>query len=42
MKSYTITLVMGDGVGPELAEVTRDVVDATGVKITWEKVEAGV
>ena len=39
--SYTITLIPGDGVGPEIAEATRRVVDATGVPITWEIQDAG-
>lgn len=39
---YTITLIPGDGTGPELAEATRRVIDATGVKIDWEIAHAGV
>lgn len=39
--SYKVTLVPGDGIGPEVAEAARRVVDATGVKIEWEVVEAG-
>lgn len=38
---YTITLIPGDGVGPEIAEATRRVIDATGVPITWEIHNAG-
>ncbi len=38
---YTITLIPGDGVGPEIAEATRRVIDATGVPIQWETQEAG-
>ncbi len=38
---HTITLIPGDGVGPEIAEATRRVVDATGVAITWDVVNAG-
>lgn len=37
-----VTLVTGDGIGPELAEATRRCIDATGVDIKWEMVEAGV
>jgi isocitrate dehydrogenase (NAD+) len=40
--AYDITLVRGDGVGPELAEAARRVVDATGVKVRWDVQEAGV
>ena len=37
-----ITLIPGDGTGPEIMETVRRVVDATGAKIEWEVVEAGV
>ena len=40
--AYKITLVRGDGTGPELTEVTAKVIEATGVKIDWEVTEAGV
>ncbi len=30
---YTVTLIPGDGVGPELAEAARRVIDAAGVAI---------
>jgi isocitrate dehydrogenase (NAD+) len=39
--SRTITLIPGDGVGPEVAEATRRVIDASGVKLDWEIVNAG-
>lgn len=39
---HKVTLIPGDGIGPELSEVTRQVIDATGVKIKWEIAEAGV
>lgn len=39
--AYAVTLIPGDGVGPELSEATRRVVDATGVKIDWEVENAG-
>jgi len=39
--AYTITLIPGDGIGPEVCEATRRCVDATGVKINWEIAEAG-
>jgi len=38
---YNVTLIPGDGIGPEVAEAARRCVDATGVKIKWEEVEAG-
>ena len=39
--THRITLIPGDGIGPELAEATRHVLAATGVAIEWEVVEAG-
>jgi len=39
--SYRITLVPGDGTGPELTDAMRRVLEATGVPITWEVQEAG-
>ena len=38
---HTVTLIPGDGIGPELAEATRRVLDASGVAFEWEVVEAG-
>jgi len=38
---YTITLIPGDGVGPEVVEVARHCIEAAGVKINWEIFEAG-
>jgi isocitrate dehydrogenase (NAD+) len=39
--SYTISLLNGDGIGPEVAQAAKKVIDATGVKIEWIDVEAG-
>jgi isocitrate dehydrogenase (NAD+) len=39
--AHRVTLIPGDGIGPELAEATRRVLDATGVGFEWETVEAG-
>ena len=36
---YRVTLIPGDGIGPEVAAATVRVVDATGVKIEWERME---
>jgi isocitrate dehydrogenase (NAD+) len=36
-----ITLITGDGIGPELAEATRRCIDATGAEINWQPAEAG-
>src|ERR1700760_3226841 len=39
---YEVTLIRGDGVGPELAEATKMCIDATGVSIQWDEQDAGV
>lgn len=39
---HKITLIPGDGTGPELTEAARRVIEATGVKIDWEVHDAGV
>ncbi len=39
---HEVTLITGDGVGPELAAAARLCVDATGVKIQWDVQEAGL
>ena len=36
-----ITLIPGDGIGPEVADATVRAVEATGVAVEWERVEAG-
>ena len=40
--AYRVTLVPGDGTGPELTEATRRVLEATGVPFEWDVQEAGV
>jgi isocitrate dehydrogenase (NAD+) len=40
--AHEVTLITGDGTGPELAEAARKCIDATGVKINWDVQEAGV
>jgi isocitrate dehydrogenase (NAD+) len=39
--TYRVTLIPGDGIGPEISEATQRVLDATGVPIEWDVVEAG-
>lgn len=39
--SYNVTLIPGDGTGPEIVAAARLVLDATGVAIAWEVQEAG-
>jgi isocitrate dehydrogenase (NAD+) len=41
MMTHQITLIPGDGIGPEVAEATVRAVDATGVAMEWDRVEAG-
>lgn len=38
---HKVTLIPGDGVGPEVVDAARKCIEATGVKIEWEKVDAG-
>lgn len=38
---HKVTLIPGDGIGPEVAEAARRCIEATGVKIEWEEVLAG-
>jgi isocitrate dehydrogenase (NAD+) len=38
---HRVTLIPGDGIGPEVAEAARRVVEATGVDIDWDVREAG-
>ena len=42
MAKYNITLIPGDGTGPEIAEATRRVIEATGLDIEWDVQDAGV
>jgi isocitrate dehydrogenase (NAD+) len=36
-----VTLIPGDGTGPEIAEATRRVIEASGVEIDWDVQDAG-
>lgn len=40
--AHQVSLILGDGTGPELAEAARKCIDATGVAIDWDVQEAGV
>jgi isocitrate dehydrogenase (NAD+) len=40
--AHQITLIPGDGIGPEVADATVRAVEATGVAIEWERVDAGL
>ena len=39
---HDVTLIPGDGIGPEVAEATRRVIDASGAAIAWHEVPAGL
>ena len=39
--SYSVTLIPGDGIGPELADATRHVLESTGIAFDWDVQEAG-
>jgi isocitrate dehydrogenase (NAD+) len=39
--AHTVTLIPGDGIGPELTEATRRVLESTGVGLEWDVQEAG-
>ncbi|MGE4357440.1 MAG: isocitrate/isopropylmalate dehydrogenase family protein [Candidatus Omnitrophota bacterium] len=39
--SYKVTLIPGDGIGPEVISAAKKCISATGVKIDWEEVIAG-
>lgn len=38
---HTVTLIPGDGVGPEVIAAAKKCIEATGAAIRWEEVEAG-
>src|SRR5207237_10453587 len=40
--AHRVTLIPGDGTGPELTEAARRVLEATGVELEWDVREAGV
>jgi isocitrate dehydrogenase (NAD+) len=40
--AYNITLIPGDGIGPEVSNATKRVLEATGVRFNWDIVHAGI
>lgn len=42
MKTHKITLIPGDGIGPEITKAAVKVIEKAGVKVDWEIVEAGL
>ena len=41
MTTYTVTLIPGDGIGPEVIDATVQILEATGLSFVWERVDAG-
>jgi isocitrate dehydrogenase (NAD+) len=39
--TYEVTLIPGDGIGPEIAAAAKDVLEATGLAFTWDEQVAG-
>src|SRR5215217_4078752 len=42
MSAHRVTFIPGDGTGPELAEATKRVLEATGVEFDWDFQDAGI
>jgi len=42
MATYQVSLIPGDGIGPEVAEATRRILEATGIGFDWEYCDAGL
>src|SRR5215216_849659 len=40
--THTITLIPGDGIGPEVTAAVLSIIEASGVAVTWERHDAGV
>ena len=40
--SYKVTLIEGDGIGPEVTGATAEILEAAGAPIEWERVQAGL
>jgi isocitrate dehydrogenase (NAD+) len=40
--TYRVTLIPGDGIGPEITEATRRVLEATGLPFEWDVQQAGM
>ncbi len=39
--AYRVSLISGDGIGPEITAATQEIIEASGVTILWEEVLAG-
>ena len=40
--THTITLIPGDGIGPEVTAAVVSIIEAADVSVTWERHDAGV
>jgi isocitrate dehydrogenase (NAD+) len=40
--THTITLIPGDGIGPEVTDAVVDILNASGVSIEWDRHDAGI
>ena len=40
--THTITLIPGDGIGPEVTEAVLRILQVAGVRIEWDRHEAGI
>jgi len=40
-KTHKVTLIPGDGIGPEVTQAVVRILEATGVKFQWERFAAG-
>jgi isocitrate dehydrogenase (NAD+) len=40
--THTITLIPGDGIGPEVTDAVVTIIEAAGVEVAWERVDVGV
>lgn len=38
---YKITLIPGDGIGPEVSKASQQIIESTGIQIEWDIVNAG-
>ncbi|SJZ33043.1 isocitrate dehydrogenase (NAD(+)) [Selenihalanaerobacter shriftii] len=38
---HTVTLIPGDGIGPEVSKAVQEIIKAAGVEIKWEEINAG-
>jgi isocitrate dehydrogenase (NAD+) len=42
MTAYDVTMIPGDGIGPEVADATRRVLEATGIQFNWDYQDIGM